>query len=188
MKQLLATAALVLAAHLPASAAVLVGATPGPNTVTDYSADGLVSFDLDLANGGPVRLDFALSAADVGATIDFDAIVRNFIGSGLSRLFISLGIADFDAIGTVTRTFGGSTLVELNGSTAYLQFDSPEFLDVFIGDPLGSAGATDWRIDTGALNAGDVLSITIGIPEPDSRALLLAALLALGWTARRRHR
>ena len=152
--------------------ALLAGSSVvGANTVTDFSTDGTISFDLDLVDPHhPLRLDFELSAADAGATIDFDAIVRNFSGDGLSRLFVSLSVAGFDTIGTVTRSFGGSG----------------RGVDLFIGDPLGTPGAADWRIDTGALQAGDLLSITIGVPEPDSRALLLAALLALGWTARAR--
>lgn len=191
MKKTLAAATLGLAACLPASAALLVGSsTFGASAVADYSSDGLISFDADLANNHSVRLDYALSAADLAAPIDFNAVVRNLSGLGFNQLFVSLSLSSFDSIGTVTRTFGGSTNVQLDGSTAWLKFSSPEYLDIAIGDPLAQGGgAIDWAISTIGLHAGDRLSITVGtVPEPSSLALALAAVSLLAWTTLRRAR
>jgi hypothetical protein len=64
----------------------------------------------------------------------------------------------------------------------------PEFLDIFIGNPFAEPGLADWRIDTRGLNAGDVLAITIAVPEPGAVALVLSALLALVAVRARRGR
>lgn len=190
MKKLLATAALALAAHLPASAALLVGqSTAGASLATDFSTDGLVAFDLDLNDAQAVRLDFQLGTADVGGALDLNAVLRNLTGAGIERLLIGLSIGSFEQAGSVTRPFGGGgTSVGLAGGSASLSFDSVEYLDVFIGNPFGGAGLSDWRIDTRGLNAGDVLAITIAVPEPGAVALVLSALLALGAVRTRRGR
>ena len=190
MKKLLATAALALAAHLPASAALLVGqATAGASVATDFSTDGLIAFDLDLADAQPVRLDFLLRAADVGGVLDLNAVLRNLTGASLDRVYLGLDIGRFDAAGSVTRPFGGgATTVDIDGRLASLVFDGPEFLDIFIGNPFAEPGPVDWRIDTRGLNAGDVLAITIAVPEPGAVALVLSALLALGAVRARRGR
>ncbi len=190
MKKLLATAALALAAHLPASAALLVGqATTGASLATDFSTDGLIAFDLDLHDAQPVRLDFQLGAADVGGLLDLNAVLRNLTGAGIERLLVSLSIGSFDHAGSVTRPFsGGGTTVAVSGGTASLGFDSAEYLDVFIGNPFGDAGLSDWRIDTRGLAVGDVLAISIAVPEPGAVALVLSALLALGAVRARRGR
>lgn len=190
MKKLLATAALALAAHLPASAALLVGqTTTGASLATDFSTDGLVAFDLDLNDAQPVRLDFQLSAADVGGLLDLNAVLRNLSGGGIERLLISLSVGSFDHAGSVTRLFGGGgTSVALAGSSASLGFAGAEYLDVAIGNPFGDAGLSDWRIDTRGLHAGDVLAISIAVPEPGAVALVLSALLALGVVRVRRGR
>ena len=190
MKKLLATAALALAAHLPASAALLVGqSSTGASLATDFSTDGLIAFDLDLNDAQAVRLDFQLSAADVGGALDLNAVLRNLTGAGIDRLLVSMSIGSFDHAGSVTRPFsGGGTTVALSGGTASLSFDSAEYLDVFIGNPFGDAGLADWRIDTRGLAVGDVLAISIAVPEPGAVALVLSALLALGAVRARRGR
>ena len=190
MKKLLATAALALAVHFPASAALLVNqATDGLSLATDFSADGLIAFDLGLNDAQPVRLDFLLSAADVGGALDLNALLRNLTGAGLDRLHLSLSLGSYDTIGSVTRPFGGgATTVDVHGQLASLTFVGTEYLDVFIGNPFAEPGLSDWRIDTRGLNAGDVLAITIAVPEPGAVALVLSALLALGAVRARRRR
>jgi hypothetical protein len=187
MKNLLAASALALAAALPAAAADFQGAvTGGLNQVTDYSADGLVSFDLDLNDTNAVRLDYGLTVGDLGAPLSFNAVLRNFTGEGLTHLLFTLSVASFDAAGTVTRSFGGSTGIALDGGVAALRFTSPEFLDLFVGNPLGTAGASDWLIDTSSMRAGDRISMTVAVPEPGTYALMLAGLGVVAWTVRRR--
>ena len=190
MKKLLATAALALAAHLPASAALLVGQTTGgASLATDFSTDGLIAFDLDLKDALPVRLDFQLGAADVGGALDLNAVLRNLTGVGLERVLLSLNGGSFDAAGSVSRPFSGATTaVGLGSHLAALVFDGAESFEVQLGNPFGDAGLSDWRIDTRGLNVGDVLAITIAVPEPGAVALVLSALLALGVVRRRRGR
>jgi hypothetical protein len=187
MKHLLAISALAFGVALPATAANFQRAvTGGANQVADYSADGLISFDLDLNDANSVRLDYGLTAADLGSPLSFNAMLRNFTGEGLGHLLFTLSVASFDAAGTVTRSFGGSTGITLDGGVASLSFSSPEFLDLFVGNPLGGAGATDWLIDTSGLRAGDHISMTVAVPEPETYALMLAGLGVVAWTARRR--
>ncbi|HSW05422.1 PEP-CTERM sorting domain-containing protein [Aquabacterium sp.] len=187
MKKLLIAAALGLAACLPASAALLVGSsTTGASVVADYSSTGLISFDADLASADSVRLDYELTAGDLAAPLDFNAVVRNLTGTGLEHLYLMLSLSSFDSSGSVTRSFGGSTQIDVNGGLAWLHFTPAEYLDIHIGDPLATGSATDWTLATADLHAGDRLSITVGaVPEPASLALVLAALGLLGWTTLR---
>jgi hypothetical protein len=156
---------------------------------TDFSADGLIAFDLDLNDAQPVRLDFLLGAADVGGALDLNAVLRNLTGAGIDRLNLTLSIGSFDTIGRVTRPFGGGdNLVDVAGQLASLSFVGTEYLDVHLGNPFAQPGLNDWRIDTRGLNAGDVLAITIAVPEPGAVALVLSALLALVAVRARRGR
>jgi hypothetical protein len=189
IKRLLAAAALTLAATLPSQAALLLGtSTSGASVATDYGADGLISFDLDLHDLHAIRLDFALSAADVAGPIAFNAVVRNLTGSGLEQLALALGAGGFDLVGTVTRQFSGDADVGTNGRLSVIRFDTPEFLDFNIGDPLANGSGTDWLLATAGLRAGDVLSIRFTVPEPGSMALMLAAMTALAWSRRRQRK
>ena len=99
-----------------------------------------------------------------------------------------IGMCGHGTIGTVTRQFGGNTQIGVVGRTATFSFNTPEFLDVEVGNPLGTtAGAIDWTL-TG-VRAGDRVNLRVSVvPEPGSYALMLAGLAALGFIARRRHR
>lgn len=188
IKQLIAAAALSLAAALPSQAALLLGtSTAGASFTSDYSTDGLISFDLDLNDLQPIRLDFQLSAADLSGPLVFNAIVRNLTGAGLDQVVLALGAGGYDTIGTVTRQFGGSAHAAASGPLVVIHFETPEFLDFNVGDPLVSGNGTDWVIDTDGLIVGDILSIRFAVPEPASLVLMLAAMAALAW-ARRRQR
>ncbi len=171
-----------------ASAASLVTADHHAATVfTDYSAPGLISFDIDFGNLAPVRLDYRIEAGDLTGPLAFNAVVRNFSGEGFEHVTFSLSNARFDDIGTVARQFGTHTLSLSNaGRTARIAFDLPEYLDVAIGNPLGVNGQFDWRIDNTGLLAGDTLSIAVAVPEPETWAMLLAGLGLVGMMARRR--
>jgi hypothetical protein len=192
MKKLLAALALSALATTQASAALYLGATGGAgHTVTDYSESGLISFDLDLANKSPISLNYQLTAADIGS-LAFNAILRNYTGTGIDHFSFRLTSGTFDFLGTVTRSFGGTSSVSLYdaGATAQIAFSSPEYLDVPIGNPGGTgAGQVDWSILTSSLQAGDQLSLSIApsaVPLPAALPLMLAGLGALQLVARRR--
>jgi len=185
----LAAAALLAATCGPASAVTLVGSqTHGGTTVTDYSGAGLLSFDIDLASTASARIDYAIDLADLASPIIFNATVRNFTSTGLNRLSFTLDTSGFDSIGSVTRSFGGSTAISKDSHGATLVFKGPEFLDLFIGDPLADGSGTDWTIDSSLFQAGDRLSITVAVPEPESYALLLAGLGVVAMMSRRKRR
>lgn len=188
INRLLAIAALAAACTLPAHALTLQGTstTPG-NTIVDYSAPGLLSFDADFGGRGFVSAEYEVEADDLLAPIDFSALVRNLTGIGLDGIGIGLSAGRFSGIGTVTRFFGGAAQVLGAGSDAVeIRFDTPEFFDVEIGDVFGTTpGARNWTIDLTGLNVGDRFTVTMSVPEPGTLALLAAAL-SLGLLARRR--
>lgn len=189
MNRTFIAAALAAALALPAHAVTFEGAvTQGGTVVTDYSATGLLSFDIDFANFSPVQMEFRIEDGDVLQPILLNAVLRNFTGSGLTGYTLGLDRGGYGVVGTVTRQFGGSTEIGVAGGTATFTFSSPEFLDIEIGNPLGTtAGAIDWTL-TG-LQAGDRINLTVSaVPEPGTYALLLAGLLAVGFIARRQRR
>lgn len=189
MKKLIASLALCGLATAPAFAATFIGSTSaGASVVTDYSGSGLISFDLDLSDLAPVSLSYQITADDLLSDLDFNAVLRNLTGTGLNEVRFSLSLASFQTLGTVTRSFDPAYTVtsSLGGQQALVSFGSPEYLDVAIGNPLGTVGAQNWVIDTGSLQVGDVLTVTAAVPEPESYVMALLGLTALGAFARRR--
>ena len=124
------------------------------------------------------------SAADLLGGLSFNAVLRNLTGEGLDQYTFSLSSGLFGNLGTVTPQFGGLSDIAFNGADAIVKFSPMEFLDVEIGNPLGNGGV-DWTIV--GLNALDTFSITVSaVPEPETLALLLSGLGAVGWITRRR--
>lgn len=192
MKKYLALAALAATTLIssPAWALSFEGAiSQGATVVTPYVDTGLISFDIDFANAASVSLDFRIDEDDLLQPISLNAVLRNFTGQGLSGYTLSLDKGSFGTIGSVTRQFSGSSLVTLSGNqVAQLNFDSPEFLDVELGNALGTTpGAVNWTL-TG-LQAGDRINLTISVvPEPQTLGLMLAGLGVLGTGLARRRR
>jgi hypothetical protein len=189
---LLASAAAAALAAGPAHAVTLVSATTaGASTVTDFSGDGLLAFDLDLRDDAPVTLTFSLSAMDLGGTIEFNSVVRNLTGwvQGLQTLRFELSPLTVASAGTVTRFFGGTTQSVGGTGAVALVFTPTEYFDIEIGNAFGTTpGAANWSLSAAGLNPGDTFTVTAVVPEPTTVALMLLGLAGIGAAARRRTR
>jgi hypothetical protein len=157
--------------------------------VTPYFDTSLVSFDVDFANASPVSFEFRVEESDLLQPIALNAILRNFTGQGIAAYTLVLDKGSFATVGTVTRQFGGQAdVVQLGGQIAQLHFNSPEFLDVEVGNALGTTiGTVNWTLQ--GLQAGDRVNVTVAVgavPEPETYAFLLAGLAVVGATLRRR--
>ena len=188
MKSLALSLIAALGLSAGAQAATFEGVVAGTATHTEYSEPGLISFDLDFASLGTTTLRYVVEAADLGS-LSFNALLINRIGLGgvgVTGYRVDIGAGLFASVGTAYREFSESyARVDFNGSSAVVDFGTPEFYDVRLGDPKGYAGNVNWSI-TG-LNAGDVLNISVtAVPEPEGLAMLLAGLGAVAAFARRR--
>ena len=181
-------AAAAIGAALPAQAIRVVDvATTGASTVLDFSAPGLLAVDIDLRDKAPLLIKFEIEAGDLGAAIDFNAVIRNLSGNGLD--FVSLGLngGGFAQAGTVTRFFGGDSQLSGGGAQWRIDLSPAEYYDLELGDAFGSSlGAQNWRLDGSGWQVGDQVLLAVAVPEPASAALLLGGLAAVASLARRR--
>ncbi|MBM3341773.1 MAG: hypothetical protein FJY56_06640 [Betaproteobacteria bacterium] len=171
----------------PAHAVILSSVTAAPgDIVTDFSAPGALSFDLDLANSNsPTTLTYEIETGD-GAQLSLNAIVRNLLGGGIGFVELSLTNAAFSLLGSAERAFGPAPTVSGGASAGVISFAPPEFFEFFVGDPTATGSGTDWLINIAGLNPGDRFSLRVAVAEPATPALLLAGLaLAIGLARRR---
>ena len=184
-------AALVTALTMSGSAhaALLLNSSgSSANTVTDYSAPGTVSFDLDLEHLSPTTLRFQVEEADLPGPLSLNAIVRNLSGSALNGFHFRLQGISYLAAGSVTPTFGALGGVRSGLDDASIVFASPEWAEFHFGNPLALAGGADWLLDTRGLAAGDTFVINAEVPEPSTLALMLPTLGMAGLMAARRRK
>jgi hypothetical protein len=182
-----ATVALSFSAS--ANAALLLGSGgSAANTITDYSAPGAVSFDLDLAHLGPTTLRFVIEEGDLLGPLSLNAIVRNLSGEALNGFRFNLSGISYLASGSVTPAFGTLGGVRYGAGYASIAFASPEWAEFHFGNPLALSGKADWLLDTRGLVAGDSFVISADVPEPSTFALMLPALCMAGLMAGRRRK
>lgn len=185
-----AVAALIAAG--PAQALALVGSGGSAGSLTDYSEEGLLSFDAEFTGtAGRIVATYAIEAGDLLAPVDFNALLFNLTNEGLGGYVLSLSAGQFGGAGTVTRQFGGSTAVTgLGSDTLTLDFDTPEFFDVEVGDVFGTQGAANWLVDFSGLGlqVGDQVRLAVSaVPEPGT-LMLAATVLGMTLLGRRRRR
>lgn len=189
MKKIIASLALSALATSSAMASVFVNAVAMPgNEVQDFSEAGLIAFNLDLRHLSTVTLSYTLTAEDLAGPLTFNAVIANLGALDLNSVRFSLSAGSFDSIGTVSRTFGGTASVTTWGgnSHARIVLDTPEYFELEVGNPYLQAGQMDWTVSTAQLKAGDTLSITVAVPEPQTYALVLGGLAVAGIAVRRR--
>lgn len=185
--KLIAAAAAVFAFSSSANAALLVSSNGAPgNTVTDYSAAGLVSFDLELLDFSGARLNFVLEEADLAGPLSLNALIKNMTLLSLPKFSFGLHGISFASSGSVTAGFGTIGSVSTTPDTARIVFSQGETTDFYFGNPLGNAGQFDWVLDTTGMQAGDRFSIVAQVPEPASLALMLPLLAGLAAARRKR--
>lgn len=182
-----AFAALMLAGG--AQGAVLLSSSGSPaNLATDYSAPGLVSFNLDLKNFNATRLNFVLEEEDLLGPLNLSAMVLNLRGLPFPQFNFTLQGIVFAGAGSVTPAFGTLGTVSHDANSVRILFDQAEPAEFHFGNPLGLQGQTDWVLDTAGLRAGDTFAIVAQVPEPSTVALLLPMLCMAGAMAARRRR
>lgn len=184
-------AAFVAALSFAGSAdAALLLTTNGSSatTVTDYSAPGAVSFDLDLKNLADTSLRFEIEAQDLLGPLSLNALIRNLSGTALDAFQFNLSGISFLSAGSVTPTFGTLGAVSSSARNASISFASPEWAEFYFGNPLMANGQRDWLLDTRGLAAGDTFVISAEVPEPSSLALMLPALCMASLMAARRRK
>ncbi|MBQ5962687.1 PEP-CTERM sorting domain-containing protein [Massilia sp. ZL223] len=172
-----------------AQAAVLLSASGSPaNAAIDYSAPGLVSFNLDLQDLTATRLDFVLQEEDLRGPLSLSAMVLNLSGMPFSHFnfyFQGIGLA---GAGSVTPAFGTLGSVKHDADSVGIHFAQAEPAELHFGNPLGLQGQADWVLDTSGLRAGDTFFIVAQVPEPSTVALVLPMLCMAGLMAARRRK
>jgi PEP-CTERM motif len=167
--------------YASASAATLSAAHVGAgNVFTDYAGPGLVSFDLDIHGNDTTVLEYTLDDDDLLAGVQFSALLRNFLSAGLAQVSFGFSGVRLASVGTVTRSFGGTSSVSASADGASIVFMPREFFDVQIGNPLSAPGLVNWVLDTRGMQAGERFSISVNVPEPSGLMLLAAGLGLIG--------
>jgi hypothetical protein len=192
MKSVLA--ALLAGASLTLSAgafAVTLSNVETNGNVFDNSASSaaLISPSIELKSASPIVFTFVVDEEDAGGTVAFNSSIANGAGTAWRSLEVALTGGTVVLAGSVTPQFGAIDGRSGDAVTETITFSPGEPFGVDLGNPFSQAGAQDWLIGLGGLQAGDRLTVTVTaglVPEPGTYAMLLAGLSLLGWGVRRR--
>ncbi|MFY7864526.1 PEP-CTERM sorting domain-containing protein [Roseateles sp.] len=160
---------------------------------SSFSTSSLIALDLSFFSAQPVSLEFEVEAADVGATLAFNAVLKAVGGSDfLSDLHLQLNRGVNWVTGSAYSLKGSDLPVfAVDGSAAHAGLSSAGLNDIYLGNPFGE-GKTDWQLQLGGLQQGDRFVMNISqvspVPEPTTAAILALGLAALFLLNRSRDR
>ena len=192
LKALLIGSALALATAAPAFAVTLVytATLSGPNESPPNASPGTgsarVTFDL-VANTMEVQVTFAgLVAGDTASHIHCCTAVAGTSTAGVATSTPTF--TDFPSgvtSGTYDHTFDMTLATSYNPAFVTAHTDvATAYSDLLAG--IG-AGKAYLNIHTQQVPGGEIRGFLQPVPEPETYALMLMGLGAIGWVNRRRH-
>jgi hypothetical protein len=115
------------------------------------------------ANTQPVTRTLTRDESDL-PMLDFNAIVRNYIGLDFESLTLTISGGLFNTLGSAGGTFGSVATVTGSFDTARVSFSGPEYVEAALGDWFLDGSQTDFVLD---IAIGPVtLTLTAAVPEP----------------------
>lgn len=186
IRHTLAVALCALALSPSAHAYTLdVAATNGNIIDSSFSTPDMLSIDFGLNNTLPVTLTLTRDDGDL-PLLNFNAIVRNYIGLGFESLTLTISGGLFHTLGSAGGSFGSVATVTAHPDGARIAFSGPEYYEATLGDWFLDGSQTDFVLDIANATGPVTLTLAAVVPEPEGWALMLAGLGVLGAAVRRR--
>ncbi|WP_306478495.1 PEP-CTERM sorting domain-containing protein [Methyloversatilis sp.] len=136
------------------------------NTVdTSFSTPDMLSIDFGLINTLPVTLTLTRDEGDL-PMLDFNAIVRNYIGFGFESLTLTISGGLFNTLGSAGATFGSVATVTGSFDTARISFSGPEYVEATLGDWFLDGSQTDFVLDIANATGPVTLTLPPWCPSP----------------------
>jgi hypothetical protein len=158
----------------------------------DFSASGVVSFDLTWKSIAPVSVQVQINSAEASADVlTYNSQQTNNTGQLFDTLELQLEQADFDHVGSVLDSLFDLVPVQSASSTVASIAPGPngDYLELGDVEGNGDPGTDDWKIGVSGLAAGETFVMRfIPAPEPASAVEGVAALAAVLGASRRGRR